>query len=223
MSLEKVILLSHAIAGGLTLASGLMAAFVGKKGEKLHRQVGQVFFWSMSWIFVSSLIIVSLLRFNFFLLIIAVFSFYMTFSGYRALKIKKSLKVEWYDWAASIVTMLFGFSLMVIGVRLLVLHGYSNAMAYLSLFFGFFTLNTGRVNFQGFRAKERPKMWWWFAHMNSMCGALIASITAFLVQNGEIFGVADRMNWMLWVLPALIGSPMISYWARKYRKQFGIV
>lgn len=222
MDIEKVILLSHALAGILTLISGLLAAFVGKKGGKLHRQVGGIFFWSMFWIFISALIIISFIRFNFFLLIIAVFSFYMTFSGVRVLKIKKDMNVQWYDWAASILTMLFGLSLILIGVRLFILNGTSNAMAFLSVFFGFFTANTARLNFMGFRAKIRPKMWWWFAHMNSMCGALIASITAFLVQNGEIFGIADRMNWMLWVLPAGIGSPLIAFWARKYRRQFNV-
>jgi len=223
MNLEQIIILSHVIAGGLTLASGLMAAFIGKKGGKLHKQVGKVFFWSMFWIFISALLIIAFIRFNFFLLIIAVFSFYMTFSGVRVLKIKKTLKVEWYDWAASVITMLFGLSLFIIGIRLLILNGTQNAMGYLCLFFGFFTANTAWLNFKGFRKKEQPKMWWWFAHMNSMCGALIASITAFLVQNGEIFGIADRMNWLLWVLPAAIGSPLISYWARKYRQQFGVV
>lgn len=221
--MEKALLISHAVAGGLTLASGLLAAFLGKKGGKLHKQVGQVFFWSMFWIFISALLIIGLIRFNFFLLIIAVFSFYMTFSGVRVLKTKKTLKIEWYDWAASIITMLFGTALVTIGIKLLIVNGADQAMGYLSLFFGFFTANTGWLNFKGFRQKEQPKMWWWFAHMNSMCGALIACITAFLVQNGALFGIADRINWMLWVLPAAIGSPLIAYWARKYRQQFGIV
>ena len=47
--MEKALLISHAIAGGLTLVSGLMAAFIGKKGGNLHKQVGQVFFYSMAW------------------------------------------------------------------------------------------------------------------------------------------------------------------------------
>ena len=221
--MEKILLISHATAGGLTLISGLMAAFIGKKGNKLHKQVGRVFLWSMLWIFISALLIISLLRFNFFLLIIAVFSFYMSFSGIRVLKIKKDGIVKWYDWTASIITILFGLSLIFIGARLLLINGISSTMGYLSLFFGFFTANTGWLYYKGFRRTEQPKLWWWFAHMNSMCGALIASITAFLVQNGESLGVSNNMSWVLWALPAAIGSPLISYWARKYRKQFCIV
>ena len=132
----------------------------------------------------------------------------MTFSGVRVLKIKKSLRVAWYDWTAAFTTIAFGLSLLVIGARLFVINSPNQAMAFLSVFFGFFTANTGWLNVKGFRRKEQPKMWWWFAHMNSMCGALIASITAFLVQNGEIFGVPNQMNWLLWVFPAAIGSPL---------------
>ena len=77
--MEKLLILSHVVAGGLTLVSGLLAAFVGKKGGKLHKQVGNTFFWSMFWIFVSAILIISFVRFSDFLLVIAVFSFYMAF------------------------------------------------------------------------------------------------------------------------------------------------
>ena len=56
--MEKVLILSHVIAGGLTLVTGLLAAFVGKKGGKLHKQVGATFLWSMFWVFVSAILII---------------------------------------------------------------------------------------------------------------------------------------------------------------------
>lgn len=221
--MEQVLIISHVVAGATTLISGLMAAFIGKKGGKLHRQVGSVFYWSMCWIFISALLIISFVRFSAFLMVIAVFSWYMTFSGVRVLKLKKTMKPQVIDWAASIITMAFGLFSMGLGIHYGLISDWSAALAYLCLFFGFFTFNTARLNFNGFRKiYSAEKMWWWFAHMNSMCGALIASITAFAVQNGEIFRLPEQMSWLPWVLPTIMGVPLISYSMNKYRKQFKV-
>jgi hypothetical protein len=91
------------------------------------------------------------------------------------------------------------------------------------LIFGFVTANTAWINIKGFRnADKQEKMWWWFAHMNLMGGSFIASITAFLVQNGRLFDFMGEMGWILWILPAAIGSPLIAYWANWYRKKFKV-
>ena len=220
--MEKLLIISHVIAGGLTLVTGLLAAFVGKKGGKLHKQVGNAFFWSMLWIFVSAILIISFVRFSGFLLVIAVFSFYMAFSGVRVLRIKKINRVEKIDWVAAIITMIFGVGMVGLGVYYL-LKTESTILGLLCFFFGFFTTNTARVNYVGFKKlASADKMWWWFAHMNLMVGSLIASITAFLVQNGRMFDLPSEMAWIPWVLPAVIGSPLTSYWANKYRKQFKV-
>ncbi len=219
--LEKILIWSHVAAGALSLVTGILAAFFGKKGGKLHRQVGKIFFWSMFWVFVSALLVVTLIRVNFFLTIIAVFSFYMAFSGYRVLKIKKTMKPELIDWTAAVITMAFGSGLLVYGIINLINNDFGSLVGYLSLIFGFFTSQTGYVNFKGFRnIDKQEKMWWWFAHMNSMTGSFIAAITAFLVQNGRMFDLPDQYGWVPWILPALIGLPLVSYWAGKYKKQF---
>lgn len=221
--MEKALIISHVVAGATTLLSGLVAAFVGKKGGKLHRQVGSVFYWSMFWIFISALLLISFVRFSAFLMVIAVFSWYMTFSGVRVIKLRQTLKPLLIDWAASIITMAFGLFSIGMGVNYQLQSGWSSVLGYLCVFFGYFTFNTGKLNFNGFRNIEKAeKMWWWFAHMNSMCGALIASITAFAVQNGEIFKLPNEMMWLPWVLPALVGLPLVSFWANKYRKKFKV-
>lgn len=219
--MEQALIISHVIAGIASLLLGLASAFVGKKGGKLHRQLGKIFFWCMFWVFVSAMLIISFVRFNAFLMVIAVFSFYMAFSGYRVLKIKRTMKVEPIDWIAASVTIIFGLIMLGMGINYLVNSDFSSVLGYLCLFFGFFTAQTGWKNYMGFRKlAEAEKMWWWFAHMSSMSGSLIAAITAFLVQNGRIFGLPSELGWALWVLPAIVGVPIVSYWARKYRNQF---
>lgn len=218
---ENGLIISHVTAGVLSLISGLLAAFVGKKGGKLHRQVGRIFFWSMTWIFVSAILIVSFIRFSPFLLVIAVFSFYLAFSGVRVLKIRKTMKVTKLDWAAALTTMGFGIGMIIMGFSYLLRTDWSSTLGYLCLFFGFFTIQTGWLNVRGFMTLHKAeKMWWWLAHMNSMSGSFIAAITAFLVQNGLMFNLPSEMAWVPWVLPALAGLPLTSYWSNKYRKKF---
>jgi hypothetical protein len=217
--IDKILIWSHVAAGILSLVTGLIAAIFARKGGKLHRQVGKTYFWSMFWIFVSAILIVCFVRFNFFLTIIAVFSFYLTFNGYRVLTLKKTMQAAPIDWIASIIAITFGASLLVYGIIILIQS--NEALAYLSIIFGFFTTRTGFINFKGFRKiDQQEKMWWWFAHMGSMCGSLIAAFTAFLVQNGRIFNVPESFGWALWLLPAIVGSPLIFYWVNKYKKQF---
>lgn len=217
----KILIYSHVGAGSLALICGLMAAFIGKKGGKLHRQVGGISYWSMFWIFVSALLLVSFVRFNFFLLIIAVFSYYLAFSGVRTLKVKKTGKVGLIDWIAGWVTAIFGITLFGYGLFRIIDSGSLDILGILSLFFGFFTANTAYINLKTYRDfHKQEKMWWWLAHMNNMNGSLIACITAFLVQNGRIFDLPNSLGWLPWVLPAMAGTPLTAYWARKYRKQF---
>lgn len=209
--MEKALIISHVVAGVTTLLSGLLAAFLGKKGGKLHRQVGGVFYWSMFWIFISALLIISFYRFSAFLLVIAVFSWYMTFSGVRVLKMKKTMKAQKIDWLAAVITLIAGICFIGMGLNYQLQQSWSSVVGYLCFFFGFFTTQTAWENIKGFRrGADQEKMWWWFAHMNSMCGALIASITAFAVQNGQIFKLPSEMMWLPWVIPTLVGSPLIS-------------
>ncbi len=221
--LGPLIIGSHVVAGISTLISGLLAAFLGKKGGKLHRQVGNVFYGSMWWVFISAVLIICFVRFNAFLLVIGVFSWYMSFSGVRALKMKSTRKAMPIDWAAGGLTLLAGLAFIGMGIYYGVQSNWSAVVGYLCFFFGIFTTQTAYVNLRSFpKLHKADKMWWWFAHMNGMCGALIASITAFMVQNGQIFKLPSEMMWMPWVIPTLIGAPLISYAMNKYRKQFKV-
>lgn len=218
---DRILIISHVVAGFISLITGLLGAFIGKKGGKLHKQSGRIFYWAMCWIFISALMIISFVRFNPFLLVIAVFSFYMAFSGVRVLTIKKTMKAAPVDWAAAVITMGFGLAMIIMGLSYQLESDWSSVYGYLCLFFGFFTAQTGWLNFRTFRNLHKAeKMWWWLAHMNSMTGSFIASITAFLVLNGRIFDLPNELGWLPWVLPALVGVPISSYWANKYRRQF---
>ena len=61
----QLLIIVHVAAGIFSLISGLIAV-IAKKGGKLHRKVGLLYFLSMIIIFITALGIVIFLEFNFY-------------------------------------------------------------------------------------------------------------------------------------------------------------
>ncbi len=196
---------------------GLFNMF-NRKGAKSHVLIGRIYVIAMFWICVSALSLITFYRFSFFLLVIAVITFYTTFVGLRVLRRKKLGSHQWYDWFASIVTGLFGFGLVLYAISIF-LSGKSLALGILSLLFGGFTLGGAVQDVIFFiRPKTDDKLWWLYQHIGAIGGSYIAAVTAFAVQNGEMLGVI-RHNWLLWVLPGVIGSQVIAIAIRRQKKK----
>src|SRR4029434_2865808 len=62
-------------------------AMLTHKGGWRHRRCGKIYFWAMAGVALTA-VVLSLYRPNLFLLLLAVFSFYQAFSGYRVLSRK---------------------------------------------------------------------------------------------------------------------------------------
>ncbi|MEM1218469.1 MAG: hypothetical protein AAGH79_06135 [Bacteroidota bacterium] len=216
--LNQVVLYSHILAGAAILVFGTYA-LATKPGGKSHRLVGKIFFWSMAWIFISTIYMVSAIRFNLFLLIIGIFSFYLSFSAYRVLYRKKKDRVHWMDWTGAILTLLAG--MVMLGLALWVLqHQGLGPSVYLCGIFGFFTVQLAWKDIKVFRTGtlDNP-MWWLYQHMSGMGGAYIAGITAFLVQaSGRWFPHWDG-QWIVWVIPGVLGGILLSMYVGSYRKK----
>lgn len=221
--LDHFLVKSHAISGALVLLAGLLA-IIARKRKGLHTTVGRLYFWGMMWVCASAWLTISFFRFNLFLLVVGVFSFYLTFSGYRVLKRRQLGEQTWVDWTAAIISALMGVGLMGFGVAVPFLYGWGVSLAYplLCMLFGWFTFSSAWTDIKIFRASEMDsKMWWWYHHMQAMLGSYIAAVTAFVVQSGHRFLPDFGMSWLYWVLPGVIGGIFIGRWIRKYRKQFG--
>ncbi|MBK7964986.1 MAG: hypothetical protein IPK10_06670 [Bacteroidetes bacterium] len=107
------ILWLHIISGGLALLAGPVAMF-NQDGGKIHRKAGIIYFYSMMVIFVSS-IILSIVRENWFLFMVGIFSCYLVSTGYRALKLKmlhRGQKAEKIDWFILIISLIAGIGLI---------------------------------------------------------------------------------------------------------------
>lgn len=210
----------HILSGTLMLLVGGYLLFAPGKGNRRHKQLGKVFALSTSGVVLSAVLIMVFFRFSPFLFAIAIFSGYMCFSGYRVLRRKKQGSHTALDWSVAVVTAISGIALLIYGILLLQKPGLE-VLAYLSIGFAVAITHTAYRDIRVFlRKKPMEKMWWWYQHMGNMGGAWIASLTAFLVQNGGRFFPGFEQQWIFWVAPGVAYGVAMTIWVGKYRRKF---
>jgi hypothetical protein len=223
--------LSHILAGVLALVIAPVAMIV-RKGGVNHRRWGKVYYWSMAWIFVSTAALV-LFRPNIFLLAVGVLSFYQAFSGERVLRMKRPERdrPQAIDWAGASVAVASGAAVILWGAGLaLGLIGGEQpgdlalAFSALGIFFGLAVIQAGIADMRRFRAPPGEPRAWWYHHMSGMLGSYVGAVTAFMVQTVSrwMYNVEALAPyaWVVWVLPAAVGSPLIALWIASYRRKF---
>ena len=199
-ALIKVTLVLHVMAGISALVAGFIA-ISAKKGFRLHRMAGLVFYASIMAVAATGFY-VALVRSNIFLVYISVFVFYQCYSGYRAIR-NKSLRPSAADWVvwtlAAVNSFLMVYSMNII---LMVFGGISS----------FLVITDLRIFITVLRGQELPRLQWLARHIGMMLGTYIATFTAFLVVNVPDFAP----QWLPWLLPTMIGVPLIFYFIRRY-------
>ena len=202
----RILIYIHAFFGGVGLIAGIGSVIV-KKGSAVHKKMGMFFSIGM---LISSLISVVITCMphheNAFLFLIGLFTIYLVLAGNRALTFKKKKDADWKDKMISGAMLFFSIIMLANG-------GYSILnqveMSALFLFFGGFGLFMSIQDFRFYKNHEKPKSAWLRLHIGKMGGALIASITAFIVAG---LGIGHMISW---TLPAAIGTLYIIYWKRK--------
>ena len=199
-------LIIHIISGFTALTSGLFI-FILKKGNKQHKKIGSVFFYAMLMVVVSALLI-SVLKQNHFLFMIAIFSLFMNYSGYRSIQ-NKTLKPNSLDW-------------IVLGIGTINTIGMIYSLNIVLMIFGGISVSLVLGDIQVFikTARNQPisPMAWLRRHIGMMMGTYIATVTAFIVTAGprtEWYG-SLQPQWLPWILPSLVLTPMIIFYSRKY-------
>ncbi|MBL0258758.1 MAG: hypothetical protein IPQ03_15040 [Bacteroidetes bacterium] len=118
MTFFNFILIIHIICGFTAFIVAPIAMAV-KKGSAAHRKWGKIFFWAMCGVCAAALIMAPMHK-NLFLTLVAVFSFYMAFSGYRVLY-RKNLQnwrqVAFIDWFVVSINALFSLALIYLGIK----------------------------------------------------------------------------------------------------------
>lgn len=204
----KILIYVHAFFGGIGLITGIGSIIV-KKGGNLHRRMGKLFSIGM---ITSSSISIPICwmpkHLNLFLFLIGIFTIYLVLAGNRALTFKLKSKTE-ADRIDKLISgaMLFASVIMIsIGIYC-VLNSITNGILF--VFFGGFGFYMTIKDFMFFKNLSKTKNKCLTQHIGKMIGALIASITAFIVAG---IGIG---NLIAWITPSIIGTLYIIYWSRK--------
>jgi hypothetical protein len=140
----------------------------------------------------------------------------MTVRGYRILSLKKldrGQKFAPLDWIIISVSAIFIFTLITWGVWAWM---QGSGMGIVGLVFGLIGLTFLVNDIKSYVNPPTEKMHWWYTHISSMGGSYIAATTAFIVVNIQL----PHYQWVLWIIPSIIGGTLIGKTIRKYKKQF---
>jgi uncharacterized membrane protein YidH (DUF202 family) len=199
-----ILLFIHILAGSVALVSAALALST-EKGKKFHVLIGKAYFWSMVIIFLTALPM-SIITGNVFLFLIAIFSFYLAFSGMRFAKNRTGVPTR-EDLIAVNFMFLSGVGMWILAIIFFI----DNNSQFITLtVFGFLALFLGYGDFQTFKdqtaiGKERIAK-----HLTNMMGATIAVVTAVLVVNPP-----TNPEWVWWILPTALITPVIFWWNKK--------
>jgi uncharacterized membrane protein len=208
-----VVLGLHIVAGYIALVAA-PGAMLTQKGGWWHRRCGKLYVWSMAIVAITA-VALSLYRPNLFLLLLAVFSFYQAFSGYRVLSRKlpyHGQRATLWDWLAAVLTLGGSTALVVYG---LVRWSSHSTFFLVPVIFGALGIALAGQDLHSFLRPRTAKNAWWFAHMGRMLGAYIATVSAFSVVNFAFLPALIR-----WLWPTALGVPGIFIWTSYYRRQF---
>lgn len=185
------------------------------KGGKQHRRWGKIYFWMMACVAATALVL-GFYRPILFLALLAIFSFYLAFSGYRVLFAKRPAQGQGprlMDWIGAVLVFGAGVTLIALGLLKPTLTW--ARMAPMALVFGGIGVIFGVKDGWRFLHPPKDKNFWWYEHMGGMIGSYIAAVSAFSAVNFHFLAPVVR-----WLWPTLIGTPLIMIWVRYYRRKF---
>ena len=175
-----------------------------------------VYLWAMG-VVAGTALPMALYRPVLFLALVAVFSFYAAFSGYRVLKLKdlpRGGSAKPIDWFAGVFTFVSSACLAGFGAFR---PAWVQHMGIVAIIFGLLGMRLAFAQMQTFIWKPKEKMFWWYTHLGNFIGSYIAAWTAFsVVTLPRFFG----NSFLLWLWPTAIGVPAIVITTAYYKRKF---
>lgn len=209
-SVETVVLRLHIAAGAVALLAGL-AALAATKGGRRHRLAGRGYVAAMALVVLTVPVLFAFER-SFvrgFLVLVAVFSGYLVFSGYRTMTGRPVGGATTVDWLGATLVVVACLALGGWGVTLLVA---GSGMGVVLGVFGGIGLLLGVADVRAFRAGD-PRDGPVVDHLTRMVGGYVATVTAVSVVN--LAGTAVPAV-VAWLGPTALGVPLILYWQARY-------
>ena len=207
----------HITAGGLALIVAPMA-MVTHKGGDWHRRWGKIFFYGMIVVCATAIVLGILPPKNFWLVLVAVFSFYLVASGYRSLYLKqlhKGLRPVRIDLTLHGIAAVVNGGLLIWGLAHLIL-GSFNSQAVLFTVFGLVGTLMVVNGIMKFYRRRHDKREWLYGHMGGFLGGYIVTLSAFSIVNLTMI----QPTWLKWLWPVLVGVPLVFLWIWWLRRRF---
>ena len=211
--LALTLLVIHIAAGSIALLTAL-AALVTAKGGTIHVRAGRVYAIGMTLIFLTA-VPLAILGADVFLLLIAFFSFYLIFAGWRFAR-NRSRRPQPVDWVAVAIMGLTGLAMWGYAVAL----GVSGSGQWVTMLaFGSIavalSVADGLFFNQGRSGRRRPAPYLRIQrHLTNMMAGTIATVTAVMVVNVSMDPV-----WLPWLLPTVVITPLIVWWNVRTARQ----
>ena len=210
LAVEKPLLYIHIFSGFLSLLIAYSLLFI-KKGNKLHKKLGMIYVYGMTTIFLTALPMSLLGEVNVFLFVVAIFSFYLAFSGFRQGRSREGAKNK-IDKALSFFILLAALGLFFLAITLFLSN---DTMWITATLFGTLSLVFGIRDQIRFRSIKKPNYYdRTNLHLILMLSATIATTTAFWVTV-DFF----TEDWLNWVSPNFVLVPVIIYFSRREKQK----
>jgi uncharacterized membrane protein len=198
------------ICGGTTALLIAPLAMITVKGGRWHRRWGKIYFWAMAEVALTATAL-CWLRSGLFLFLIAILSFYLALTGYRALYRKTPrAKPHPLDFLLALGMTLTGIAFICLGV-----FGDDERQRWIRLIFGLISLGLGIKDLVRLFKPSTLKQAWMLDHLTRFLSAYIATFTAFSVVNFQFLPYFWR-----WLGPTMVGTVGIIAWRKYYARKF---
>jgi uncharacterized membrane protein SirB2 len=208
--LSASLLTIHIGAGSLALLTAALAVFA-PKGLKWHILSGRVYAIAMGLVFLTA-VPLALLGADILLLLIAFFSFYLVFAGWRFARNRRGVPHA-VDWAAAAIMLTTGLGMAVYGGMLA---GSGDSQWVTMTVFAAIAVALGLADSLYHRMRRATGGRRVARHLTNMLAGTIATVTAVLVVN-----VDTTPPWLAWILPTVVITPFIAWWNFRVARQYG--
>lgn len=214
--MKSIILIIHIAAGSFALLSGLVA-IIATKGKTLHIAAGKIYFWSILMVAISA-IGLSIYSLDLFLFSIALFTLQLAGMGFRIYQLRNQykdyVKPAGVDWFLGVAPLFVNITILVWGVWYII---GSNYFGLTGIIFGSIGLIYSLLWLSILKKPPAENAFWVLFHIQTMGASYIAISTAFIVVNVNFL---DPL--FIWLAPSIIGTALIIYTAKRWKRKLTI-